>query len=315
MLRHRKWTEFGEGVAQYYMDGQTPSWTLSAQPINATTGHAVYYTLQQLYKAKKEDTFYLMFNDWQPSGKLSVNHGHAKGTLGFDKRSGFWLIHSVPRFPRAHSEGSYQWAHNGCVFGQMLFCVSFAYKSLGILAKQLLFYYPYVYDSNLPGAIGRDFPKLGLLMNNTRMRRPPYSSVRADLVSLAGMPLTSFAKFTYFEADLYDALIAPTLKTALVVESWLNSQFPSPNNCSSPYRVYNGYAVTLPGHKVYFKDIEDHSKYAVSFPPNNWVCIGGMNRITKEYKRGGGALCFQNQQVWNTYWKTVTLFHACPNGV
>ena len=50
-LRHRQGTEFGEGVAQFYLDGQNTQWELSPHPINET-GHAIYYTLQQIYTAK-----------------------------------------------------------------------------------------------------------------------------------------------------------------------------------------------------------------------------------------------------------------------
>ena len=50
-LRHQQETQFGEGVAQFYMDGQNTPWVLSPHPINET-GHAIYYTLQQIYTAK-----------------------------------------------------------------------------------------------------------------------------------------------------------------------------------------------------------------------------------------------------------------------
>ena len=50
-LRHQQETQFGEGVAQFYMDGQNIPWVLSPHPINET-GHAIYYTLQQIYTAK-----------------------------------------------------------------------------------------------------------------------------------------------------------------------------------------------------------------------------------------------------------------------
>ncbi|KAK7095413.1 hypothetical protein V1264_006823 [Littorina saxatilis] len=307
-LRHEKETEFGEGVAQYYMDGQTPSWTLSPQPINATTGHAVYHTLQQIYKAQKDSIFYLMFNDEKPSGSKSLSHGHTKGVLGFDNKSGFWLIHSAPQFPPEQKDG-YQWASNACDFGQSFLCVSFAYKSLGILAEQLLFYYPYVYDYNLPKATLADFPRLADLVNSTRIEKPPYFSIRQDLFSLAGMPLINFAKFTYFGADLYDALVSPTLNASLLVESWQNGIGRLGNNCS--VGVYNIYEVILPGDH-FFKESKDHSKYAVSLSPAGWVCVGGINRESTQFKRGGGTMCFQNQDVWKSYMNMITFFHSCP---
>ena len=63
-----------------------------------------------------------------------------------------------------------------------------------------MYYYPRVYDHYLPPATLKDFPHLAYLVNSTRIHHPPYFSVSSNLTSLAGMPLTNFAKFTYFGA-------------------------------------------------------------------------------------------------------------------
>ena len=31
-----------------------------------------------------------------------------------------------------------------------------------------------------------------------------------------------------------------------------------------------------------------------------------------QFKRAGGTMCFQNQEVWKTYQRTITFFAACP---
>jgi deoxyribonuclease-2 len=56
------------------------------------------------------------------------------GTLGFDSASGFWLIHSAPKFPPSKKDG-YAWADNASDYGQMFLCFSFAYKSLDVICK------------------------------------------------------------------------------------------------------------------------------------------------------------------------------------
>ncbi|XP_076436265.1 deoxyribonuclease-2-alpha-like [Babylonia areolata] len=311
-MRHQKGTEFGDGHAMFYMDGGSPTWTLSPNPIN-TTGQAVYYTLQQIYAAKEKSLLYLMFNDEKPSGSTSLSHGHTKGTLGFNNASGFWLIHSAPKFPPEKKDG-YSWAENASDYGQSFLCMSFASKSLGILAKQLLFYYPYVYDYYLPPPALQSFPELACLVNSTRIQHPPYHSVCHNLTSLGGLPLVSFAKFTYFGADLYDALVAPTLKVSLLVETWQRGKesIVLPSNCSTPYEVFNIMQVLLPENRFFDED-KDHSKYALSLTDEGWVCVGGINRETKQFKRGGGTLCFQNPQVWSTYKKMVTFFEPCQH--
>ena len=45
------------GVAFYYMDSESPEWSESKTPINAT-GHAVEYTLKQIYANVKSKVTY-----------------------------------------------------------------------------------------------------------------------------------------------------------------------------------------------------------------------------------------------------------------
>ena len=45
----------------------------------------------------------------------------------------------------------------------------------------------------------------------------------------------------------------------------------------STVQVYNVKEVALPGDH-FFKEIKDHSKYAISGTSEGWVCVGGINR-------------------------------------
>ncbi|KAK7505118.1 hypothetical protein BaRGS_00003688 [Batillaria attramentaria] len=309
-MRHETGTRFGDGLAQFYLDGQAPQWSLSKRAVNETD-HAIYYTLQQVYEAQPDSILYLMYNDEKPDGGESLSHGHTKGVVGFDSKSGFWLIHSAPMFPPKQKDG-YEWADNASDYGQMFFCVSFGYsESLGVLAKQLLYNYPQVYDHNLPASALKDFPLLADLVNSTRINQPPYHSIQ-HLSSLGGLPLTSFAKFTYFGADLYDNLVAPYLKVPLLVETWQHGDECDVlhTNCSTQYEVYNIVETTLPGN-FFFSEFKDHSKYAISLT-GQWVCVGDINRERSQFKRGGGTLCFQDGRVWRAYDQIITFFQPCP---
>lgn len=309
-MRHSSGTEFGEGHSQFYLDSQNPKWVLAKHAINETD-HAIFYTLQQVYNAEDEDVLYLMYNDEKPSGSLSLSHGHTKGVVSFDSTSGFWLIHSAPRFPPKKEDG-YHWRENASDYGQMFLCMSFSYsQSMRQLAKQLLYNYPQVYDHVLPGWALQDYPQLEDLVNSTRIEQPPYFSVQ-QLSSLGNKKLTSFAKFTYFGADLYDGLVAPYLKTSLLVESWQHGSKSDTlcTNCSIQYKVYNIVEVILPVN-FFFDEFKDHSKFAISLH-GQWVCVGDINRQVSQFKRAGGTLCFQDEHVWKTFQQTVTFFQPCP---
>ncbi len=64
----------------------------------------------------------------------------------------------------------------------------------------------------------------------------------------------------------------------------------------------------------------DHSKWTVTTKSdtNNdemtkIACIGDINRQEDQLRRGGGTVCFlNNQNVWNEYHKIVSKIETCP---
>nr|XP_054747997.1 plancitoxin-1-like [Lytechinus pictus] len=111
------------GVAHLYMDVRSSSFSLSDVSLN-DTNQPVGYTLQQIYKNyQSQDVMYMMYNDEYPDGTKQDNRGHTKGAVAFDNESGFWLVHSVPRFPDV-AKNSYYWPSNACPYGQSMLCIS-----------------------------------------------------------------------------------------------------------------------------------------------------------------------------------------------
>ena len=109
-----------------------------------------------------------------------------------------------------------------------------------------------------------------------------------------------------------------SLKTNLYVETWRkNPGNPLDSFCTKPsvenideidYKFHNS---KLAG-KFSYKD--DHSKWAISkniYHP--YVCVGDINRMESQYKRGGGTTCFQTPQVWKYLDEWANVVDSCVN--
>lgn len=54
----------------------------------------------------------------------------------------------------------------------------------------------------------------------------------------------------------------------------------------------------------------DHSKWGVALS-KEVVCFGDINRMTSQYKRGGGTTCFENKAIWQQFLNSVTDHDTC----
>lgn len=93
----------------------------------------------------------LMYNDEWPNGTSSQTAAHAKGVVAFDGRSGFWLVHSVPRFPPAPGV-NYSFPITGLRYGQTMLCFSLPFNQADLIGKGV----------DTSSACGFDFDLLGV---------------------------------------------------------------------------------------------------------------------------------------------------------
>ncbi|XP_041371334.1 plancitoxin-1-like [Gigantopelta aegis] len=299
-----------DGLGHFYMDVNTPQWKLSNISM-ACSKHAIYNTLQQIYSSKLSDgILYLMYNDEDPKGRPYLSSGHTKGVISFDKHTGFWLVHSTPRFPPFKQDG-YSWPESAKDFGQNFLCVTYNYKMLNTIGSMLVYNHPKFYDLNYTNDYLHDNPSLRDALQGTQLQVPPWTN-KEELISSRGTKFVGFAKSRCFHKDLYEDYVAPTLKGDLFVETWRSNEPQGlASNCSKKYKVYNADFIKLP-NGINFKETKDHSKWAVSQNATYWVCIGDINRQCHQEKRGGGTVCLQDKMVWQAYNDAVGGIVQCP---
>jgi len=222
---------------------------------------------------KEPKAQYNYYND-EPVNKPAFDQetGHTKGLYYHSPdNTGFWIIHSVPRFPDPKST---TFPTDEMIYGQSFLCISMTKAAdWAVLATSVAL--------NQPGSYFASTPLF-----------PPVATAPASNTNKAKIGIfTVFAKSSAWNNELYSELVAPSLNTDLWVESWMR---PCMEATCGKRKVLN--IATLDFTKVSgwaLKETEDHSKFAIS-ATGTWVCIGDINRMTTQAKRGGGTACFEN---------------------
>lgn len=294
----------------YVTAGQkVAGWQLSARNVNES-GSIPGQTVGPVLEAK--DLLVVLYNDEPPAGKTDGLRGHTKGVVATDGVSGFWLVHSVPHYPPELGQG-YEYPNTGRMYGQSFLCVSFGADQMDAVGGQLILNEPHVYSYHVPDTMRDRFPKLVEATQMKTNSKPPYWNV-AQLRSRAGVTFNSFAKNRFFKKELYADLIAPSLQSNLLVESWQHGAGNLPSDCSkSQWTVQNIEGVSI-GKWYNFETLQDHSKWAVSSggDKGKWICVGDINRQEHQKVRGGGSVCSELPNVVAAYSESVGSVESCP---
>ncbi|KAI9555628.1 hypothetical protein GHT06_018143 [Daphnia sinensis] len=310
-------------------DGST--WIFSQQSIDSA-GSLPGQTLEPIYNFPEhvvsedndvDERLLLMYNDEFPNGTSSEIAAHAKGVVAFDGQSGFWLVHSVPRFPPApggdrspETRTNYSYPASGLRYGQTMLCVSLPFNQADLIGEQLQYYHPFIYHWSVSSSSKewiQMVPNLVDVARGHHVTKPPWSR-SVQLLSSDRLSIISFAKARQFGLDLYGDWMTDSLKNSLYVETWTNGQgHPMPSLCiNRTLTVENVKQVHLIDGQG-FPSHSDHSKWAISSRREDpWVCVADINRMDSQRRRGGGSLCFRHAKLWRGFDRAVSQLEACP---
>ncbi|KAM9970735.1 hypothetical protein ACTFIW_008704 [Dictyostelium discoideum] len=314
-------TKYKLGLGYLYADSKNPTWKIPTNTLNDT--NSLSHTLNLIYSNKESnDLAWFMYNDQPPTDEADSEYAHSKGVVAFDSTQGFWLIHSVPRFPHDPNHEDYYFPKNEVNNGQSFLCVTYkASSSFADIANKIFINRPFIYAYNLPSKI--NLPQLSLIQQTIKGEFD--DSPRTDstiLSSIGGNSFQVFAKNAAWDKDLYEDLIQSTLKQNMVVTSWRLGSKASvmPTYCSGGNFTYDSintltFSFDDPTEgTVNWKYTKDHSKYALSIhEADYYICIGDVNRMFTQFKRGGGSACFINKSLWQSYANFIeTIDTNCP---
>lgn len=271
---------------------------------------AVGATLQQFLAAKSNSTVgWILYNDETPGGKTSSSYAHAKGVLVFTQNGGFWLVHSVPKFPDS-STTQYSYPDAQSIYGQSFICITVDLPTVNQIAYQLSIDHPQIYDNYIPDAIRSRYPNIARVSDDWT----GVTTNVAQLSTVGGRVFTSFAKSKKWGQMLYNSLVSTTFRCGLNVETWMR---PVQSSCCQPTCPY---PVTLVSNlrldSVTYTETQDHSKWAISSGcssgSSDIFCVGDINQNDSQENRGGGTLCSHSSAVHNLFSSVIQGLDKCP---
>lgn len=288
------------GREYLYLDsaGNKPL-TLTGRQIDSPES-ALMRTLHQLdekNRSTRKTLGWILYNDEKPDRTSnSSSKGHSKGVLAFDRKtdSAFWLLHSWPCFPSLN-----QARPPSLEYGQTFLCVTLKdFKTAQEIARQLYHQNePQVYDFRTDG-LTEDCWLYKLARNTKSNDQDPPADMRFQ--SKGGYDFRYLAKNRHWNEDFWIDWVGPRLRANLDIETWRRGKLPEAGDNDGIHAVEDTLYVNLEslGVNCEWHYTMDHSKWAVS-ETGAWVCVADINRQTSQEKRGGGAICFQHEQLWN----------------
>jgi deoxyribonuclease-2 len=214
------------------------------------------------YNLNKDNSNYITWNDDAKNGNENVIYNesvaHSKGVLSFGERRGFYLIHSLPRFPFHNNEIILnELPSNAGFFGQTFFCMSVNLGTVMKILDSLFLIEPQILLHRVITNKILMYNKIEKLVKRDFRNR--NSETTFSIVSIGGLKVDIFLKKEIDELP-WDGLIPKFYDDDFYVETWVKPIL-LPNICDKKETI-NIIDLDILNYK--FKNSDDHSKWAIS---------------------------------------------------
>ena len=230
-------------------------------------------------------TSHVLANDEPPAQKADSSCAHSKIALFWNAEEVGWLIHSAPRWPADFVDGEVigDIPPSERRYGQSFVWLPMPRHCLAGVLQQLHIERVHVYATHDPEGL---FPAA----SHHQRIEPCLRELRlSDTV-------VHVAKNAQWRKDLFDDYCSPTWGGPCRVETWLRPKDePTASSC-------NVARLRWPDGSAYHES-NDHSKWAVSDPrcKQRWVFVGGINRMSSQWHRGGGGVVIRDDALWSAF--------------
>lgn len=227
--------------------------------------------IQNLYCTSYYTNWIVYNDDVSMFGNNHTTHGHCKGIVTWNDNNIGWLCHSVPNFPRKFTGNSISMVEpSELIYGQ-----SFQYIEIPFNKDMLhnIMHHINIMDSNI--YISNYTPEYKEYKNMKFPKIYKFNLLKID------EDIIHIAKPHVYTFDIYSDYITKNSSCRWRVETWQRGHLintVTPNMIDIKKLKFND--ITYTSHM-------DHSKWAVSNDSYYW--IGDLNRMTSQFKRGGGG--------------------------
>ncbi len=259
---------------------------------------ALDLTLKTVFSKPTSTTGWILYNDEMPADAKrtdSSKYGHTKGVIAFDiaTKTAFWLLHSWPKFadPSASKMPTPE-------YGQTFLCISIDLETASKIATQMANHQiPQVYLPKMPTTL-KTSDSLYKLTQTLDANTTADSDVLA-YKSRGGLDFKVIAKNRKWNKDFWIDLVGPALKSDINVETWIRGKIPPTLDSDGIHKTFDVKYIDLSplGVPWNWPETHDHAKWGISVD-SDWVCVGDINRMISQEKRGGGTIAFQDKTLW-----------------
>jgi deoxyribonuclease-2 len=250
------------------------------------SGDNINIWIKNLYK-KSNWTNWIVYND--QTENLGYNHttkGHCKGIITWSDSRISWLYHSTPNFPRYFTGNDIsELETNEYMYGQIYQYIELEFNKnlLTEILLQLVIMEPNVYIEKY---IDTSFNFKDFSKNNHNIKKELIKKIKIN------ENIEHVAKSPNYEIDIYSEYLAKEYSYIWYIETWIRG-----------HHIETISDKIIDINKIHFEDIEydeknDHSKWGVS--DNDLYWVGDLNRMTSQYKRGGGGFIINNYDISNS---------------
>ena len=193
------------------------------------------------------------------------------------------------------------------IYGQTFLCLSLDLATASAIAAQMANHQePQVYLPRTPATLDP-----GDALFRLTQTLDPNATGDSDVIDCrtrGGLAFKVIAKNRRWGKDFWNDLVGPTLGADMNDETWIRGKIPPTLDSDGIHKTFDVKYIDLSplGIPWAWPETHDHAKWGITVD-SDWVCVGDINRMMSQERRGGGTVAFQDPRLWAALSKTDLL--------